>query len=107
MQERARLWGLLVVGLASLAARPVWAFDSFSPTRTETLFERQHGAVLTLHQDHAELVVRRTLYNSGFISDQAMFMSSSRCHSRPAACSHTTAYRQRHAFHLSPSKPRS
>jgi hypothetical protein len=63
-----------MLGLASLSPRPAWGFDSFSGTRTETLFERSHSAVLTLHHDHAELVVRRTLYNSGFQSDQAMFM---------------------------------
>lgn len=73
--SRARcLVGALGLGLASLCARPAWGFDSFTGTRTETLFERSHSAVLTLHHDHAELVVRRTLYNSGFQSDQAMFM---------------------------------
>jgi hypothetical protein len=73
--SRARgLVAALVVGLASFSARPAWGLDSFSGTRTETLFERTHSGVLTLHHDHAELVVRRTLYNSGFQSDQAMFM---------------------------------
>ncbi len=66
--------GALVLGLASSSARPAWGLDSFSGTRTETLFERKHSGVLTLHHDHAQLVVQRTLYNSGFQSDQARFM---------------------------------
>lgn len=69
--------GLLALVLAlalSTFGRPAQAFDSFEATRTETLSERQHSAVLSLARDHAELVVRRSIWNSGELSDQATFM---------------------------------
>ena len=50
------------------------AQDSFHGTRTQTLVERQHSAVLTLGKSGAELVVRRSVWNAGAVSDQAMFM---------------------------------
>jgi von Willebrand factor type A domain len=63
---------MLAVSLTALG-RPARAFDSFVGTRTETLSERAHGAVLTVMRDHAELVVRRTIWNAGKLSDQATF----------------------------------
>jgi hypothetical protein len=73
MQLARGLSAAVVLFLASASAH-AQSFDSFSGTRTETLFERQHSGVLTLHPDHGELVVRRSVYNSGFVSDQAMFL---------------------------------
>jgi hypothetical protein len=60
--------GLLLL----LFGRPVQAFDQLSGTRTDTLSERAHSAVLTLARDRAELVVRRTIWNAGKLSDQAI-----------------------------------
>ncbi|MGC4087981.1 MAG: VWA domain-containing protein [Polyangiaceae bacterium] len=48
--------------------------DSFASTRTSTLSERAHTATLTLEPGHAELVVQRSVWNSGDTSDQAVFM---------------------------------
>ena len=70
---RSRLWAFLLL-LASVAwSSHARALDSFQGTRTETLSERAHSAVLTLARDRAELVVRRTIWNAGKQSDQAGF----------------------------------
>jgi hypothetical protein len=74
-----RRWLALAFALAAFAAfstwvRPCRALDSFAGTRTVTLFERAHSAVLTLGRDRAELVVRRSIWNAGPTSDQAKFL---------------------------------
>jgi len=48
--------------------------DTVSGTRSEELVERAHDVRITLHPDHAELLVRRTVYNGGPRHDQAEFM---------------------------------
>jgi hypothetical protein len=71
--SRAGLWAyVLLVALVAWPSR-AHAFDSLQGTRTETLSERSHTAVLTLARDHAELVVRRSIWNAGKQSDQATF----------------------------------
>jgi hypothetical protein len=47
--------------------------DSVAGTRSELLVERKHEIALTMHYGHAELVVRRTVFNGGERHDQAMF----------------------------------
>ena len=47
--------------------------DSVAGTRSELLVERSHDIALTMHYGHAELVVRRTVFNGGERHDQAMF----------------------------------
>lgn len=47
--------------------------DRFEATRSELLVEREHDIELTLAYGHAELVVRRTVFNGGERHDQAMF----------------------------------
>jgi hypothetical protein len=47
--------------------------DEVSGLRSELLTERSHDITLTMHADHAELVVRRTLWNGAEKSDQATF----------------------------------
>lgn len=53
--------------------RRAQAFDELTGTRTDSLSERAHTAVLTLARERAELVVRRTIWNAGQSSDQAKF----------------------------------
>lgn len=50
------------------------AADEVSGMRSELLVERAHDITLTMHRDHAELVVRRTVHNGAEKSDQATFM---------------------------------
>jgi von Willebrand factor type A domain len=71
--SRAGLWALVLLVASVAWSSRARAFDSFHGTRTETLSERAHTAVLTLARDHAELVVRRSIWNAGKQSDQATF----------------------------------
>jgi hypothetical protein len=50
------------------------AADEVNGLRSELLVERAHDVTLTMHRDHAELVVRRTVHNGAEKSDQATFM---------------------------------
>jgi hypothetical protein len=70
-----RSWRVAVGSLlALLGLQPrVWA-DEFHGSRTGTLSERRHTAVLTLSSERAELVVERTVYNPAAISDEARFL---------------------------------
>lgn len=45
--------------------------DAFEATRSPALVEREHEIAMTLHYGHAELVVRRTVFNGGERHDQA------------------------------------
>lgn len=47
--------------------------DAFHATRSASLVERAHDIAVTLHRDHAELRVRRTVFNGADLSDQATF----------------------------------
>jgi hypothetical protein len=58
--------------LAAATASPALA-DEVSGLRSELLTERSHDITLTMHADHAELVVRRTVWNGAEKSDQATF----------------------------------
>jgi hypothetical protein len=49
------------------------AADDFAGTRSERLVERVHDVRAVVHRDHAELVVRRTVFNGGPRHDQAVF----------------------------------
>src|SRR5215471_20966267 len=62
------------VFLAMFVSTSGAAADDFSGTRTEGLVERAHDAVVTMHRSHADVVVRRTVYNAADLSDQAEFM---------------------------------
>jgi hypothetical protein len=73
LSGRARLWAFLLLATSVAWSARAHAVDSFHGTRTETLSERAHTAVLTLRRDYAELVVRRSVWNAGKQSDQAMF----------------------------------
>jgi hypothetical protein len=57
---------------AAFVAFPA-AADEVSGLRSELLVERAHDITLTMHRDHAELVVRRTVHNGAEKSDQATF----------------------------------
>jgi hypothetical protein len=57
---------------AALVAFPA-AAGEVSGLRSELLVERAHDVALTMHRDHAELVVRRTVHNGAEKSDQATF----------------------------------
>lgn len=71
--SRGSVWAFLLLSAIAAWSSHARALDSFSGTRTETLVERAHTAVLTLRRDYAELVVRRTIWNAGKQSDQAAF----------------------------------
>ena len=58
--------------LVAATASPALA-DEVSGLRSELLTERSHDITLTMHADHAELVVRRTVWNGAEKSDQATF----------------------------------
>lgn len=59
----------LVAGGAASTAHA----DRFEATRSELLVEREHDITMTLGYGHAELVVRRTVFNGGDRHDQAMW----------------------------------
>jgi hypothetical protein len=61
---------LAAVALSSLAAN---ADDRVAGTRSEKLVEQAHAVAIRLGRDHAELTVRRTVFNGGRRHDQAMF----------------------------------
>jgi hypothetical protein len=50
------------------------AADEVSGLRSDLLKERSHEIAVTVHRDHAELVVRRTVWNGADKSDQATFL---------------------------------
>src|SRR5262245_14223075 len=60
------------LALATTLAAPA-AADQVEGLRSELLKERSHDIALTVHADHAELVVRRTVWNGADKSDQATF----------------------------------
>lgn len=70
---RAGLWAFVLPAASVVWSSHARALDSFQGTRTESLSERAHTAVLTLARDRAELVVRRSVWNAGKQSDQAGF----------------------------------
>lgn len=70
---RAPLWAFLLLAASVAWSTQARAVDSFHGTRTETLSERAHTAVLTLRRDYAHMVVRRSVWTAGKQSDQAMF----------------------------------
>jgi hypothetical protein len=61
-----------LVALVTLVSSPA-AADDVSGLRSELLEERSHDVALTMHRDHAKLVVRRTVWNGADKSDQATF----------------------------------
>jgi hypothetical protein len=58
--------------LVAATASPALA-DTVSGLRSDLLKERSHDITLTMHHDHAELIVRRSVYNGAEKSDQATF----------------------------------
>jgi hypothetical protein len=60
--------------LTALSSSPAARGDTVHGTRSEALVERSHEVRITVHPDHAELLVRRTVYNGGPRHDQAVFM---------------------------------
>lgn len=67
---------LLSAALAALiatAASPARADDHVVGTRSEKLVEKSHQIELKMDRGHAELVVRRTVFNGGARHDQAVF----------------------------------
>jgi hypothetical protein len=54
-------------------ASPARADDFFEGTRSEKLVEKSHVIELRMDRGHAELVVRRTVWNGGPRHDQAVF----------------------------------
>ena len=67
----ARVAGALALATTLFSASAV--ADEVSGLRSELLKERSHEIALTVHPDHAELVVRRTVWNGADKSDQATF----------------------------------
>ena len=66
----------LVAGIAvcaSLLSPLVAHADGFYATRSDRLVERAHDVAVTLYQDHARLIVQRTVFNGGSRHDQATF----------------------------------
>jgi hypothetical protein len=66
---------LLRLGLvAGVCGRPGMATaDEVAGTRSHLVEEREHAIDLAMDYDHAQLVVRRTVYNGGERHDQAVF----------------------------------
>lgn len=63
-----------LVFAATLGAVPrAAAMDTFQGTRSSGLTERKSRIELRFARDHAQLVVRRSVFNSADISDQAMW----------------------------------
>lgn len=71
MQRRTSL----LLALAAFTALPQAALaeDSFLSTRSELLVEKGNDIELSIDHGHAELTVRRTLFNGGPKHDQALF----------------------------------
>lgn len=72
--SRPRIAPLLAsfVALAALGLTTPAPADTVSGTRSSLLDERAHEIVVTMHPGHAELSVRRTVFNGGERHDQAM-----------------------------------
>src|SRR5262245_53110535 len=65
-------WAWALALSSAFMAAPA-AADQVSGLRSELLEERSHDIAVALHRDHAELVVRRTVWNGADKSDQATF----------------------------------
>ncbi|MEZ4449281.1 MAG: VWA domain-containing protein [Nannocystaceae bacterium] len=63
----------LALALAPLLPAAEARADSFHWTRSEQLVERTHTVDLQMADDHATMVVRRTVHNGGPRHDQAVF----------------------------------
>lgn len=63
----------VVVALVGILAPTDARADAVAGTRSELLVEQAHAIALTMHPGHAELVVRRTVFNGGDRHDQATF----------------------------------
>ncbi|HWB77963.1 MAG TPA: vWA domain-containing protein, partial [Nannocystaceae bacterium] len=64
---------MIPIALVAALTASIAHADSVAGTRSELLVERSHDIALTMHYGHAELVVRRTVWNGGERHDQAMF----------------------------------
>lgn len=64
---------VVLLALVTALTASIAHADSVAGTRSERLVERSHDIALTMHYGHAELVVRRTVFNGGERHDQAMF----------------------------------
>ena len=80
MRHRTRFLGVLPLAIAAATATlmtqaaPARAEDLVEGTRSEKLIEKSHAIELRVDRGHAELVVRRTVWNGGPRHDQAVFM---------------------------------
>src|SRR5580704_12178283 len=71
MRRRTRL-SCLVLASVALSTPAANADDTVQGTRSDKLVEQADTVAIRLGRDHAELVVRRTLFNGGPRHDQAM-----------------------------------
>jgi hypothetical protein len=61
------------IAASGTLASPASAEDEVAGTRSEKLIEKSHQIELRMDRGHAELVVRRTVWNGGPRHDQAVF----------------------------------
>jgi hypothetical protein len=74
MRKRTSLaWCALIAAAPITTSVTARADDVFAATRSEKLVEQGHTVWIRLGRDHAELTVRRTVWNGGARHDQALF----------------------------------